>query len=814
MVIKKIELYKFKRFFLSNIEKLDYRPKSIIQMIASRNLAGKSSLLKQLNPLPADIKKDFNEDGYKYIEIEHNGKYYKLRSESKHSFICNDVEMNPGGTKKVQLELVKEHFKITPGIMDVIYNINSLTTMSPSERKHWLTEMSSVDYSYSVSIYNALRTRHRDMVGFIKFTQDDIIKSELNVMSKEDLDKLNKDRQALEDFITHIISLYDHNARKLDETYILDNINKLTTQLEVMLDKSNPEYSKSELEESINKAIGIISSCDTTISRLNKEIDSIDKIKDLGNYDDLIKKLENLKQKEDFIEKSIYIAMSNVKYNDIWEEYGSIYADVIDYCNSIIEYEDVRHMSKDDIVNYKIKHNELEMRLKAKVNKLNLYKSELEHMLKHKTEENIVQCSRCNHSWYLNYDPNKEKEYNKEIQKLQEELEEFNKEVEDSLKKLNRILDLEEMVSNFRILLKSKPILLPIWQYIFTKHSVRSCNTSDLLSELNKLSIDMNTWKDLDNIKKEISVIENNIDSIKAVQQANKDSNKNMLETLIKSLEETVAMKNDAIKTLNNCKLELQIKNDITLLHSKLYENMINLRKALKSKEILLRNEYLLELVDNLKVELVNIETILNDNNKILSNIDNNKKTLETYKVKEKVLAMMCKVLSPDEGLIAKSINGFISVIVKEMNTIINSIWTFDLEVLPCEVSDGSDLDYKFRVKVNNDQIIEDVSKLSSSGKEIVDLAFRLVFVKYMGLIDIPLFLDEFGNTFDKAHRTSAYRVIDKVLSGDYKQIFIVCHMSSIYGSFKNVDFIVLDDNNIDLDPSIETNTVMKIERG
>lgn len=813
MIIKKIILKGYKRFFLSGIDYLEYSPQNTIQMIASRNLSGKSSLLRQLNPLPADIKKDFKENGYKEIHIEHLNNQYEIRSDGKHSFKCNNIELNPGGTKKVQLELVKDHFKITPQMMDILYNLNSLTMMSPSERKYWFTEMSHVDYVYPVTVYNLLKQRHRDILGFIKFTQDDIVKCELNINNKENIEKLCRDRDHLEKYINHIISLYDHNVRPSNETDILNQIEEYSKELEALLQSSNSDLNKEEIINNITQATGLLSSYNNSIENYKKEIDKLDKIQNIGNYNDLIKKLELLKNKKEILEKNVYIALTNNRYNDIWIAYGNLYGDVMSYFDHLLEYEDVRHLSKEEIEQKIIENKELNLRYKAKVNKLNLVKSELEHMLKHKTQENIVTCEKCQHSWYLNYNPNKETDYNKEIKQLELEIKELEDKLNQSTLVIDKLKSLEEMNSNFKQLLKSEPLLLPLWQYIFNKYPFKSCNISEVLSELNKLSTDLNQWKELDDINKEINILENNIDNIKAVEQAHKDNSKNILEHMIKNLEETTKLKNETLQILEKNKLELQIKNKMQELYNKLSDTLIYFRKTLKSKEIALRNQYLLDLVDLLKTELIQLETLIGDNKKAISVLENSKKALDEAKIKEKILNIACKILSPDEGLIAKSINGFINVIVSEMNDIINSIWTYDLEVLPCEVNEDTDLDYKFKVKVNNDQIIEDVSKLSSSGKEIVDLAFRIVFSKYMDLIDFPLFLDEFGNTFDKAHRIAAYNVIDKIMTSDYKQMFIICHFESIYGSLKNVDFNVLDSNNIDLDPSIEINKVMKIIR-
>ena len=65
MVIKKPELYKFKRFFLAQVELFTLVPKANIQVIAWCNGSGKTSLLSQLTPLPPDLKNEYREDGYK-----------------------------------------------------------------------------------------------------------------------------------------------------------------------------------------------------------------------------------------------------------------------------------------------------------------------------------------------------------------------------------------------------------------------------------------------------------------------------------------------------------------------------------------------------------------------------------------------------------------------------------------------------------------------------------------------------------------------------------------------------------------------------
>ena len=85
MVIKKIVLHKFKRFALKGIDHYELIPTSKLIILNWSNGVGKSSLLSQLNPLPAELKRDFYPDGYKEIHIDHNNKLYVLDIEGENS---------------------------------------------------------------------------------------------------------------------------------------------------------------------------------------------------------------------------------------------------------------------------------------------------------------------------------------------------------------------------------------------------------------------------------------------------------------------------------------------------------------------------------------------------------------------------------------------------------------------------------------------------------------------------------------------------------------------------------------------------------
>jgi hypothetical protein len=142
------------------------------------------------------------------------------------------------------------------------------------------------------------------------------------------------------------------------------------------------------------------------------------------------------------------------------------------------------------------------------------------------------------------------------------------------------------------------------------------------------------------------------------------------------------------------------------------------------------------------------------------------------------------------------------------MNNFISKIWLYPLAVIPCGLDDDGtlELDYKFPLKVqNHPDKVPDVSKGSSAMQEIVDLAFKITAIKYLGLEDSPLLIDEFGKTFDKEHRVAAAHGIKQLIElRSFTQLFTISHYEATYGSLTNAEICVLCSNNI----SIPTNAV------
>lgn len=802
MVITKLVLFKYKRLFLSNIETITYTPMNNIQVILGGNGQGKSSLLFMLTPIPPNLKKEFNEGGYKIIEIEHNSKNYVLLSGgdlgNKHSFVCDGKEMNHGGTKQVQLELVKEHFSITPYSQSIILGTTKFTTMSPAERKKMFSDISHIDYSYPLRVFMLLKQRHRDIVGGIKILQENIIKIEANVVNEEELSTVRNNLTNLSMYIEHIISLYKHNINRdisIEELYSkLENINKELSKI----------YSSSNNLQTVN-----IDTIRSKIQTLDSEIslykDMIDGIKNkLGNINikplksvyELTKDIEALQKELD----SVNIKYTNTKLEQVpvlLDTLNDSYIEVVDILNELNDYRDLT-MSNEELFVFKEKLDNDKERINIKSNILKTLKIEIDHLIKHKNEENIVVCSKCDNSWYLNYDENSYLTLVDKRDKLEIELDNLvNKSNKDN-ELYGRYLERVAVVNRFKHHTVAVPMLRPIWVYILEGLSnSEKQNSVVIVNKLNTVKQDLQYLFEMyskDLVLKELKIeLENAIVINKIVEENN-----------LKNIEELEISLSNYVKVVYSKELEknnytklIQDLNNIEKLHYELRATLKSIYKTLDVSIDQLRNKHLTELTSMLKQHQVELEQKLLVNSTFINKIETSKSEIEELTNKEKVLKLLVKELSPSEGLIAKSINSFLNNFIRDMNSIISKVWSYDIEILPSEISNSNDLDYTFTVRVNGDEIIEDVSLLSSSMQEIVDLAFKIVYIKYTRINNVPLILDEFARTFDKNHRIKAYEIIETLFASHFRQIFMVSHFESIYGRFINSDINIIGDQSM-----------------
>lgn len=812
MKIVKLILFKYKRLFLSNIEKIEYTPESNLQVILGRNMSGKSSLLKELSPLPADLKKEFKDTGYKEIHIENNDSYFILKSSINndkviHSFIKDNIELNKSGNKRIQLELVKQYFNLTPDIFSVILNTSKFTNMSPFERKHWFSQMATIDYTYSINIYNKIKSNLRDIIGGIKLTNETIVNTENKLKDTTLFTKYKKDKEVLESIKEHIISLYiQQDNKSVDIESLLSNLDDISNTIFSIKSKLDTNLTKQQIENNITTYKVKLETNKQQIDKIIKELNILEKSKEYGEESKLRSVLLDTQTKYNNLFKDITTTLNitdTIDPSRIYQDYldySNANLDIVSNLNELSEYDTCLKYKQDDILKLKEELTNLSNSILRLTKHNTILQEEITNINKYKSEDNLISCNQCGNTWYYKYDKNKIESLSKQIESNTKSISTLESKVKDLTTLLDKINTRISILDNIKNIIRSYPTLKYIWISILKSIDINNSTTESMLSEFNKYLLLLNNWKDITSYYNSMKDIQ---DKLKYLQDI-KLMNISVVEDRFKILNEQLHDLNNNNQSLSdNLRLqESYLRNLIKLeeYYKTLYSLLFSIKDTFTSMSIDIRNKHLNEILIDIKDKIIHIDNELSSIKSLQDNLDKNKELISNYKLKEKVLKILEKELSPTEGLIAKSINSFLNIFIEEMNYVISNIWTYGLELLPCDVDteSGIDLDYKFRVKVNNSEIIEDVSKLSSSGQEIVNLAYRLVFSKYMSLPNIPLYLDEFSSSMDTAHRAKSYEVIDKILSSEYGQIFIICHYSDLYSSLRNVDFNILDPNNID----------------
>lgn len=756
---------------------------------------GKSSLLSQIHPLPADLKNDYKKDGYKYIKFDINGVTYVSSSgyvgTNKHSFQIDGKELNIGGTSTVQKQLAQEHFKLTPSIINILLGTDRLTTMGPTTRKHWFSMLSPIDYSFSIGVWNALRSRTRDITGSIKVLQDDLIKKSDSKITREDIDGLVKRTKELDSRITNmsqeLIKIVKPDSKDLNIDTVFKTYDKAYFLLEDIkskvtgITKDNASFKLGEYETKYKE---VVNKYDTKA----KQINLLNELKDKETISKLrttqVELSSKLKELDTILPSNRIKGTSRQLQVDLKDMYSKI-----SYHVDIILSPELSNLgSRKELLEL---NNNLDT-YRERYNKLKVKHVLLSNDIKELTSKGgtEVSCPKCNHDF--TYSPHgKITSIQQQLVTIEKEMKQIQETMVIKDKAVKSIETKIEHTDKVKQLLNHK-LLLPFID-------IDKVTISNMLNTLNSTIVKVDKFIEYEDIEHKLYEVNNQISIHEKTQELVKElgvDTKESLEEEIVKLTDQKRRVNDTIQLIKDY-MEIEKKIDHCVRIAQEYQE-------LKSKEYKYlidskRNNLLLESIGNLKLELSTIQKQLQDVNSNDKYIEELQKTITKNKVKVSVLKKMLLTLSPESGLIAKSINSFLNKFLSEMNHIINSVWKYSMIILPCEIGEDKDLNYRFKVKVNDDEVIEDISKLSSSMEEIVNLAFKIVFVKYLGISGFPLILDEFGRTMDPEHRVAAYDIIDKVLAHNFNQIILVCHFESMYSRFNNGDFIELKESKCSL---------------
>lgn len=809
MKIKYIVLKNYKRFPLrsKNIFEKEFKNKLIA--ILGPNGSGKSSLIKELTPISTE-KNRFFDNGYKEIHIEDKFKNkYVIKADfskiNPYSFIMNDEELNPTGKITYQNFLVKKYFNLDDKIFSVLVGENNFTDMSIQVRKKIFYDITHIDIDSLKDYYEYLKESLK--IEEIKYKSISALKSkeeESLINYNEDQIKLNVDKEknilnALIDIRSNLKSFISDQYVDTDayeeqmintyeklKDYIKSNYEDITSNsYSIIKDKFVYLSTKSSLiKEELKKKYKVLEELEIKIKQneLKKHM-SIESL----NHD-----LNKLKNSKINLLKQLNI-LKNIDENKIDHILNSYHAFSDSLRNmvndlkasNIITIDYIKQLEEDII---KIKSN-LENTEKIRNNLIRILNKDFDTKIYDIIDLNNIKCPKCNLNFSIINDEfkihveNEKKRLDVEISSLFEYLKNRSKELDDARR------DYEIISYMLNIRKATYDYLKDFWNEIF---NLDLFNKNHILNVLNLMSNDAYILSKIKEINLEIEKIENQIDTFKSLKDDSIESIKNDYDATLKDID-------DLKEELDHISAEIGvISNRITKIESykKLKENLDEIFKEYVSS---LKNLFLNDVINKIELEISKSKAKMIEEESKYKNIINIKSNIEKYNnnlnlISKEIEAIknILNYISPKDGLIARYITYFINFITDSINSILKSIWEYKMIIKPIDI-DKEQLNFRFKVEVDDRITIPDISSVSSGMKEIINLSFRVILYKLMNLDYYPVYLDEFGLRLDSIHRNRAYDLIFKFMKSDsVSQIFLVTHVDSFLFNLNDTEIIDL----------------------
>ncbi len=831
MKITKLILHKYLRLALSNIETFTYTPEADVQVILGTNGSGKSSIIREASPLPSHHS-NFGMGGYKYIEFLHNGKRYVAESKwvgtnFKHFFTEYDGEnvvvMNNGGTATAQRDMVKDKTGLTPEIFLLLIGANgyTFTDFSTTERRQWLTRFSPTDMTFAFKLFNDFRTASRDATGAFKHIANRISVETEKLVEMGDVSRLETQAKQMREELN---TLMVNKEQGLPRTWDVDSrLGRILNQVNTI--------SKALLALEVTPPIGLDIPMPHTVANLENEIANI-RVKIGINESALSLYTTEYVSYESFL-NTMQVSGAN-GIGELTERLEQISEDLREYRNRISRFEvtntaelkaDTEAVSNllDSIFsdmpdNYDKKYNQVKYKEMANLadetriaitrrqNSISQMETRLEHLLH--TEDS--ECPKCQHTWKPGVKPNEEQGLKETIAKYQAELIELQPLLKDACEYVEQTNDYMAYVNRYRSVVNNYPRLQPLWDSL-SEDNMFYLAPSRCLAMFRLWVADLNTNAVIESLVKQQTTLN---DALQQADQLNQGTGGHIGERA-QSLDRLIHEHTDQL-------MLLRIKKESYEDYRNSLEKLGNLKAELvkewnaleETRDLLIRvtRDQLIDgCIEQHQNTLAIAQHAINQKSTLEGIVNDHKKSLTTLGLEKECYELLVDALSPTSGFIAEQLMGSIETMVHQQNAIINAIWTYELNVLPCGFEDN-ELNYRFPMTIElPTNRAEDVSDGSSAQKDIINLAFRLLGYSKLGLVDFPLFLDEVGASFDEQHRYNLIGFIHELIqTNQHSQVFMISHYASAYGSFLNAETVVVSPNNVTVPDSHNQNVTIE----
>lgn len=774
---------------LRESEDFEYYFTSKLVMIVGVNGSGKSSMINELTPLPAS-KDNFNKNGYKEIHIQKDNSLYKLISDftngSHFSFLVNDVELNASANISTQRDLVFQHFLLTPNIHDILIGHETFTGMSLLSRKKLFNSITHLNIDTILSNYNTLKEDLKN--------NEYALKSQLQLYTVEEqkladpthqqnlLIKQQETRQYIDtlldirSFISkHIEPINIDNAylqfqtlqnklKSLRDKYYIYITSHSARDLQLYL--SEYKHTKSIIEYKLTQNY-------TTLESKQEQL----KVLELNKQHNL----QSLLTQRDLTQQTLTKILSSLSIlpkttRDLIPLKTNLYkleASLPEILRSISTNQDKQYTKDRYNQTLSLKKEALD-KISSILQLEGQYQKELEHTLSHKN--NKTKCPSCSYEWSLIYSTDKVSSIQNKLTDLQTD--KYN--LQQSILLLDKTI--EEITTYFTYYrqystLKSytQESLIDLWGVIDNTGYIYT-NPTAILSILKTFNNELMALDEVIVLESTLKDFDRNIQALNDLKGTDMDSVLKEIMEVNTEVCELLLQKDDIDSHLRDLNVTMKVYEALEGI-----SNSINkCREDISTTNLSFSLQSTIDCIDS---ELRSCKLTLIEVDKELNTYDNIKYTLSKYdlsmndlKENIKVISLILDELSPKNGIIAKSVSSFLNVIINGINSVLDSVWEYKMNLSVIDVEDDA-LNYKFKMLIEDKLEVNDISLASAGMQKAINISFVFMLYKLLGLNGYPLFLDEFTTNLDKVHKQKLESLLNDISKTDrFSQIFFISH--------------------------------------
>lgn len=809
MRLIRLTLDGYRRLALADVRRLDWTPTAPYQMILGTNGCGKSSLMAECSPLPASAS-DYLKGGSKRAEWEHEHIHYIVTSSfvaaARHSFVRDGVELNEGGTASIQKELVEAHFNgYTKDIHDILTGYETFTSMSPADRRKWITRMSHCDYTFALAFHDRVKSAARDVQGHLNRVKQRLYDETLTLSRMTDVEGLEDRVKGLQDDLSQL--LYARIPSDIQCQPAIEAVGQRVLALERagealikaanQIDPIGKDRSAQALERRVAILTNEIQIQGVALDRMRVEYSDLETMwqameatenVDVTTVDATIRDLtQRIAAARASVERFPEImALANPSQTlatteEILSRLMTLFVQIPDNSN--------RHIARAKVEAARATARQAQGNIDKAESSIRVLQTRL-HVIDHAAFQT---CPQCAHSWAPGVDTAEAPELRAKVEAWQSHAHEAARALQEANAYLEEAEAYMGVYRQWRGYIAQYPDLQVLWDHIQSqKYDIEQPGEhadvfTDWLAEI-IAAANIKSW-------------EVEVERLAAASR-NHTGQGLHLQRRLQALEEDIgkrtAQKADLQRQIATLNFQRQLFQTLEETTQGWHTAVLGLENAYDQALEALAVSCIDRDVVRVQGQLGSLQHTLNAKQALLHVIEDLSKTLESASLDQAAMSLIAQELSPKEGLIAEQMHAFIIGWVAQINAFIRPIWTYDLEVLPCEMDKG-DLTYRFPVYTSaSEQRSVDVMATSTSIKQIINFAFQQTMILYLGLKDIPLFIDELGANFDVQHRLNLQPFLVRLMeSQQYSQLFMISHYEAGWGAFNGAQYLVLDGRNI-----------------